>query len=181
MIVELFSKRQKKLRGEVPDVYSYDDLPDTLRVQIVHIWRYSGTREAYELLAKTLCREYGVFQLPVAKQQLDTFGRRFYLAEFCDFFLQTRDTERALDAVELSFQIIDRATRDFRYLCRQDAAARANAAIEALNERFREHGVGYEFADGKIIRVDSSRHTNTTGTVARRKPSTIASKHSRAQ
>ena len=36
-IIDLFSKRQKKLRGEVPDIFSYDDIPQTLRVQIVHI------------------------------------------------------------------------------------------------------------------------------------------------
>jgi hypothetical protein len=37
-IFDLYSKRQKKLRGEVPDVYVYDDLPRKLRNQIVHIW-----------------------------------------------------------------------------------------------------------------------------------------------
>lgn len=37
-IFDLFSKRQKSLRGDVPDVYVYDNLPDALRVQIVHIW-----------------------------------------------------------------------------------------------------------------------------------------------
>ena len=38
-IFDLFSKRQKKLRGEAPDVYSYDEIPNALRVQIVHIWQ----------------------------------------------------------------------------------------------------------------------------------------------
>ena len=37
-IFNLFSKRQKALRGDVPDVYTYDDLPNALRVQIVYIW-----------------------------------------------------------------------------------------------------------------------------------------------
>ncbi len=36
---ELFSKRQKRLRGEVPDVYQYETIPQELRVQVVHIWR----------------------------------------------------------------------------------------------------------------------------------------------
>ena len=30
-IFDLFSKRQKALRGDVPDVYTYDDLPNSLR------------------------------------------------------------------------------------------------------------------------------------------------------
>lgn len=36
-IYELFSKRQKRLRGEVPDVYQYETIPPELRVQVVHI------------------------------------------------------------------------------------------------------------------------------------------------
>ena len=36
---EIFSKRQKRLRGEVPDVYQYETIPSGLRVQIIHIWR----------------------------------------------------------------------------------------------------------------------------------------------
>jgi hypothetical protein len=38
-IFELFSKRQKRLRGETPDVFSYDGIPQSLRIQIIHIWR----------------------------------------------------------------------------------------------------------------------------------------------
>ena len=37
-IYELFSKRQKRLQGKVPDVYQYEDIPQRLRVQVVHIW-----------------------------------------------------------------------------------------------------------------------------------------------
>ena len=36
-IIELYSKRQKRLRGDVPDVYTYDEIPQNLRVQIIHI------------------------------------------------------------------------------------------------------------------------------------------------
>lgn len=38
-VFEIFSKRQKRERGEVPDVYQYEDIPQPLRVQIVHILR----------------------------------------------------------------------------------------------------------------------------------------------
>lgn len=38
MIFDLFSKRQKKLKGDVPDVYVYDNIPNALRVQIINIW-----------------------------------------------------------------------------------------------------------------------------------------------
>ena len=47
-IIELFSKRQKKLRGDTLDVYTYDNIPQKLRVQIVHIIRDCiGVRKQY--------------------------------------------------------------------------------------------------------------------------------------
>ena len=79
-IFDIFSKRQKKLRGEVPDIYVYDKLPESLRVQIVHIWRDTigneeqyhnvydhigeNVRKSYSSLVNILCREYGIFHLP---------------------------------------------------------------------------------------------------------------------
>ena len=38
-ISNLFSKRQRRQRGEMPDVYQYEDIPHPLRVQLVHILR----------------------------------------------------------------------------------------------------------------------------------------------
>jgi hypothetical protein len=38
-IIDVFSKRQKALREGVPDVYQYDQIPQPLRVQIVHVLR----------------------------------------------------------------------------------------------------------------------------------------------
>lgn len=72
-IFDIFSKRQKKLRGDVPDVYSYDALPQPLKVQIVHIMfgalgnteeynsRFSGkerpVRSSYKFIVDILCQE----------------------------------------------------------------------------------------------------------------------------
>lgn len=158
---DLFSKRQKRLRGDLPDVYTYDDIPNPLRVQIVHIWTdtmgdrslqyLQKVREAYELIVNTLCREYGVFRLPGEKG----YGNRDYMNELCNFFLQVKDIEMALDVVELSFKVIDHLTRDWSYLNRQGASKIADEAISELNDRFKEHGVGFQFINGEIIRVDS--------------------------
>ena len=163
-IIDIFSKRQKKLRGETPDVYTYDDLPDPLRVQIVYIWMDAlvtyqhGSKqqaeEAYKFIVEYLCREYGVFKL--ARTVAGTvYEDRRYVDELQTFFRNERDIEKALDAVELSFRVIDQHTRDTRHLGRRDASRRADDAIEELNHRFREHGVGYQFTNGRIIRIDS--------------------------
>ena len=37
-IFNLFHKRQRQLRREQPDVYTYDELANELRVHVAHIW-----------------------------------------------------------------------------------------------------------------------------------------------
>lgn len=160
-ILDLFSKRQKKLRGDVPDVYVYDDLPQPLRIQIVHIWQDAlgeseeyyeeKVEQTYKLIVNALCREYGMFKLPSAKE----YGNRHYLTELANFFLHETDVERAIDVVELTFRAIDRLTREWQYLRRKNSNKIADDAIDELNSRFKEHSVGYQYSDGEIIRVDS--------------------------
>jgi len=163
-ILDLFSKRQQRIRGEVPDVYVYDKLPNELRVQIVHILKdylgspedagpYSGTMvaHAYEFIVNSLCREYGTFQLPGTSQH----GHRDYIPELFNFLLSEKNVERVLDAVELSFRVIDTSGRTWDYRHRHNASEEADAALAELNVRFKQHGFGYRFESGEIIRVDS--------------------------
>jgi len=165
-IFDLFSKKQKALRGEVPDVYTYDDLPYPLRVQIVHVWRDAlgserdyydqyecgrNVKSAYKFIVDTLCREYGLFQLPTAEKYQD----RMYLNELANYLLQVDDVERQLDIVELSFRCIDRITRKYQYLQKQGYDERADDAINELNARLKEHAIGFQFIEGEIVRVDS--------------------------
>ena len=164
-IFDLFSKRQKALRGDVPDVFIYDDLPNALRVQIIHIWADAlGSQEkyydeygygpkvkqAYRTIVDILCREYGLFQLPSADKY-----NRMYLLELGNYFLKLEDVDKQLDVVELTFKYIDRMTREYGYLGKQDASEYADKAIAELNARFKEHGVGFQYAEGEIVRVDS--------------------------
>ena len=157
-VFDIFSKRQKKLRGEVPDVYTYDSIPVPLKVQIIHIWNdilgyhqdYAdslGPRRTYRLIVETLCREYGVFFLGGK----EVYGERNYRLELSNFLLAEPDAEKALDVIEFSFRVIDRVTRTRSY----QASERADDAIAELNARFHEHGIGYGFEGGDIIRVDS--------------------------
>ncbi|MYN68209.1 MAG: hypothetical protein F4X11_24860 [Acidobacteria bacterium] len=167
-ILDIFSKRQMKLRGDVPDVYSYDVLPEPLKVQIVHIvlgalgnpqeyyssvqYEDSQVRATYKAIVDILCREYGVFRLP---EEHHDHGERMYLQELVNFFLQEKNVERSLDVVELCFRVIDQGTRDWRYMRRSNASGVADDALREINERFQEHGVGYCFQNGRIVRIDS--------------------------
>ena len=157
-IFELFSKRQKKLRGEIPDIYQYDEIPNQLRVQIIYIWKDTigkdegpfAIRTNYQLIIDTLCREYGFFELPTAR-----YGKNA-LQELADFLLQETNIEKVIDVIEVSFKVVSIITSKNGYLQRyQDAPKVAKRGIKELNNRFKEHGVGYQFINNEIIRIDS--------------------------
>ncbi len=153
-IFELFSKRQKKLRGEVSDVYQYEKIPNQLRVQVIHIVNdvlglensSEKANEVYKFVHKTLCKEYGKFFLvdKYAGASKDVF----------DFFLQEKSYEHCLDVIEAFFKVINHYVRNninYFYLSKQTP----DEAISELNIRFKEAGVGYQFEQGELIRVDS--------------------------
>lgn len=155
-VFDLFSKRQRRERGEVPDVYTYDNLPNKLRVQIVHIVRDAIGRdnygdkaaEAYDVVNRALCKETGVFQL------VDRASSN--MEAVFNFFLAEKSTERALDVVEILckyINIIIAGDPNYRYNVETRLAA--DEAIEEINQRFKEHGVGYQYEGDIIVRLDS--------------------------
>lgn len=163
-IMDLFSKRQRRERGELPDVYQYDKIPSHLRVQIIQILKetlgnekeyydkYKKVRPTYNFIVNALRREYGVFNL------YKIYSDQNKVNELFDFILKEVDAEKVLDAVELSFKGIDLMTRgyDYRDINSAKASSMADSAIEELNHRFNESGVGYQYEKGMIVRIDST-------------------------
>ena len=155
-IYDLFSKRQKRLRGEVPDVYCYDDIPKALRVQIIHIIKDAFGENlhghpnpgAYKTVHDILCREYGLFTLEeYANSNFDAI---------CSFLLNNNDCESMLDVIDLCFKLIEHYDKNPNHRgSNYNIKMNSGEAIKELNERFKEHGVGYQFESGTIIRVDS--------------------------
>lgn len=155
-ITDIFSKRMKRRHGDVPEVYVYDVLPEHLRTQIIQIWQSvlgkwdemsHDVRETCRLIVEALCHERGVFRLPYPGRI--EFEDNFYKDVFM-YFLTEPEVEKALDVVELFFSAIEHLDRD-GYLHGPVFAANA---IEQLNFRFREHGIGFSYSSGKIIRMD---------------------------
>jgi hypothetical protein len=164
---ELYSKRRKKELGQLPDVFTYDSIPSALRTQVVHMWdeaigvpyrrnMMAGESEkiqgTYLQIAQILRREYGLFKLSTSRDPSDKGEAR---EDLVNWFLKEQDNERVLDAIELTFRIIDVYCGDDRYLHKRNNRKIADGVVEELNIRFKEHGVGYQFAEGKLLRVDS--------------------------
>ena len=163
-VLDLYSYRKKVAEGGTPDVFIYDELPEPLRVQIIHIWREAIGRyvvslksyhrkpvennNAWESIHNDFSKEIGVLNL----------GKEKNIDSRCEnYFLNCNSVEVALDLVELTFYYIDKAARKFSSQVQRSHGieVKASDAIQELNERFRRAGVGYRFENGKIFRIDS--------------------------
>lgn len=156
-VFDLFSKRQKRARGEVPEVFTYDEIPEQFRVQIIHIiqdaigkdYRYERyyAKNAYKLINDILCREYGLFELSKYSNSVQE--------SIFNFFLACEENDQVLDVIELSFKIINTYVNDSGYQYDTDTKIKPEEALEELNQRFKEHGIGYQFESNELIRTDS--------------------------
>lgn len=149
---DLFSKRQRAARGDVPDVYRYDEIPESLRVQIIHILgdavgenAYSRDRisELFQNVHDALIREYGLMRLTNATG---------WKSSVFKFILETPDYEKVLDTLETALLYIGAVVTETNWL---RPKMKYEAAVAELNTRFREAGVGYQYVSKQIVRVDS--------------------------
>ena len=152
-IFDLFSKRQKKNRGETKDILVHTEFPENLRIQIIQIWdelirniSISFQSNPYEKIVNILRHEYGVFHL--------LGNANSYVSpevELREFFLLQDEIDKVLDIVEVVFVVLTESSPNFFGFdhC-------ANSAISELNQRFLENGVGFQFSSNQIVRIDST-------------------------
>ncbi len=155
-IFNLYSKRQKALRGEIPDVYTYNEIPQNLRIQVVTLIKeafgtdmpsHDSSKRSFGNIYKILCREY--FELTSVSRDPESYVLNFILKE--------TDVEKVLSAIEICFRYMDKIiNEDASYEDYTEVEINPEEAIKELNERFKEHGIGFQFDAGEIIRVDST-------------------------
>jgi hypothetical protein len=159
---DLFSKREKRKANQgKEDVYQYETLPAPFRVQVVHIlldtlgrWgdaSFGGypPNEWWQEIFQTICRERGCFGLTekIANNPLTQ----------CCGFISEAPTVDVLDLIEVAFRfaVIHTSGVNDYYRQRYGLRQRPEDAVRELNIRFREHGIGYEFTGGQLVRMDS--------------------------
>ncbi len=148
------------MRGESPDVYVYDEIPQKLRVQIIHIIQdtigISNPKSAYvyDYIHKVLCKEYGFFSLTENIINPNAYDRSYQKIK--NYFLACDDYERCLDIIEQCFIAIKFIATNYSYYeSKINATQKPADAVNELNLRFKESGVGYQFEADEIIRIDS--------------------------
>jgi hypothetical protein len=157
-IFDIYSKRQKQLRGEVPDVFQYENFPQSFRKQVILIlldalgeekYPDSESTQAYNMISKILRREYGVFTLSKKSHSGTPVS-----SDLFTFLLECNETDKILDVIETSLRIFEGAVEKNAFR-ESPIIKQPKAIIEEINHRFYEQGLGYQYESPEIIRVDS--------------------------
>ncbi|WP_313637991.1 STM4504/CBY_0614 family protein [Paenibacillus sp.] len=155
---EIYSKRQNPLLNKPIDPFEYDKLSEKFRIQVYHILRSSTgklNRDGTGITARfwlkahtTLCRELGRLTLGANNENL-------YLN--CLNFILSDESINVLDGIDYLFNLIEKELNDLNDIERlhNSIEQRPEHAITELNRRFKENGIGYQFENGQLIRIDS--------------------------
>lgn len=160
-VFDLFSKRQADAaKSGQTDVYQYAKIPPNLRVQVDQI--------ALDALGKVGVRGDGfhrgsthnewwveVERLYRREKGLDAIDDGDFAGERVLSFTRKCSTEEWLDFLELIAVAIRSIGHDDRFRYRWQISTSAEDAIEEINYRLRQAGVGYQIEQDRLIRVDS--------------------------
>ncbi|UUC20525.1 hypothetical protein NOV18_08605 [Pseudomonas asiatica] len=156
-VLDIYSKRKKRLAGDVPDVYTYEKIPLPLRNQLVFIvddivYDVYGDvvgEDVYKYICRSLSREWGTAHLIKHGEVYDRDD------EVREAIRTVSETDHCLDIIEVLMQI----TQNYIDEPKNHVPAYRKQAFERhteeLNHRFKEHGIGYEYSNRQIIRIDS--------------------------
>ncbi len=141
-----------------PEVYTYDSLPSFLRAQLAMVFKAgigpyesrssNGNALAWDALDEIMTKEIETF----------SSGRRTKnpLGHCLDYLRESGDVTGVISFVELCCRMIDNFQGDTDHQLEWLGITQSPAdALEEINERFRQHEVGYQYESGEIVRVDS--------------------------
>lgn len=162
-IFELFSKRQADLaKSGTSDVYQYDEIPYKLRVQVKQIAVDAVGRVGFigdRITSGDADNNVWVKIESIYKREngLETIGSgRFAGTRVLDYMSRCTTLEW-LDFIELIAVGIDvMGSPKNRYERDQwEVSTTPEKAIDEINYRFREAGVGYQLENLQLVRVDN--------------------------
>lgn len=149
---ELYSRRIKNAQGE-PDVYEYDSFPQAFRNQMFYVltdvfsfFEKQGKRGGWDVLHDGFAREIGLKTLSPhggsGRQKIEYFIARSSEKDFLDF-------------LDFSFSCVSRLKNVSVYAPDSEKIGVISHAFYEMNYRFKQHNLGYEFVDDKLIRKDN--------------------------
>jgi hypothetical protein len=148
---ELFSQRIKNSEGE-PEVYIYDIFSEQFRNQLFYIVDDAidpyRRDELWTAIHDTFAREKGLKTL---------YSINYDERSNIENFISSSNNLDLLDLIDYIFHQIDTICRKKQptYNPFPNLKARADQLIDELNNRLKQHNLGYEFTNGEIVRIDN--------------------------
>lgn len=161
-IFDTFLRRKRREAGQLYDPLQYEQVPDKLRVQFVHVLddslgdysasRYGSSSPAnghWLELHRIVCKELGRFYLSSSNldnPKVDTLN-----------FLVKCTPEEWIEVASIAFPLLEHFSLKLQPYQYADYGIKQHArdAIDEINARMREQGFGYAYEGGQLIRVDS--------------------------
>ncbi len=72
-----------------------------------------------------------------------------------NYFFSLDDIVKSLQVIQIAFQMAEERMRPNLQMVLQLGHCHPDAAIDELNQRFKQHGIGYQYANGKILKISS--------------------------
>lgn len=152
MIIEdLYSRRYKKEHGLFPDVFTYEPMPEKLKITLSKIFSRSLRQCKNINQTYTLEKCYkSIYDSISEEHSFYTIGEDYesYETRILDFFIDEKDIFINLDIVNLVLNMLHHMS-----------LSKLLPYIQEINQRMLEHGFGYQYEDGLLIRIDS-KHTH---------------------
>ena len=162
-VVQTFAKRKRTAENAgKPAIYTYDTLPQGLRVQVVKIlrdaigeptftipeWAEQARMRCWQDAHETMTKEMEVLNLMQSWRP-----EQGYMLPCLSFIGTAPQVDEVLSLIELLFREIETQEEgtDNWFVAKQPP----QNAIAELNHRFHEHSVGYQYTGGQIVQMDS--------------------------
>lgn len=156
-IYHLFSKRQADAaKSGVADVYQYEIIPKGLRNQVAQIALESlGTFATPGRTQNTIWAE--IENIYLREKGLDRLSSQRFAGERVESFMRECSTADWLDLLELIVLGIEGRSKPQYAQTRRNfgVSVHADDAIDEINYRLFQAGVGYQLDAGQLMRVDS--------------------------
>lgn len=163
-VFDLYSKQQKALKKR-PKRLRHDVFPEPLRTQVWSIlYRVIGYASLasetpgsaiYPEVERILLHEYALSRLPNGNEQ--GIADLLNLHKPIERFFRIATVEQCLDVVQVMLVVAMEYFDRHRDLPRPLDRSRISVAeaIAEINARFKEHGLGFQFHDGHILKITS--------------------------
>lgn len=154
MMYTLLSERIRNKEGDL-EVYEYEAFNEQFRNQYFYIISdildsyntYSAENgEGWKFIHNNFAREKGLKTL---------YEINFPLKYNCEIYVSNSNSEDFLDFIDFTFYCFNTTFRSIHPKYNSNFNQKINEAIEELNNRFKQHNLGYEFVNGQIIRIDN--------------------------